>query len=383
MGRNSSSERPWFRSLDKRSIRLKMNLSAVLFVAASAQDDGSDRWTYADYAVDNVANYASGKAGAATSGVYGYGSGNGRFCHSTKDTVHIHRWDLSKNGYFAHYNQVECVGEELYCFVEERAHFGQIIGIRAGCAQMMNHPQVDRNDAAKTNFDGLPYVQPVYNQEAARGQTFEQNSHGTINIYYGIGGCLAHPAQNGNDQLHQDFLNSMSQNHYNYRHGGWYQSQCLRTNGPNGNAELLPFGVSVCRACCMATYSEDMYVANTARVADTANTAGTNRGVCNFLPYPKTAGGVDIPDQTKFDCFKGTQGAPTACGMTNASEADDCDFCTKQLAPALTMYEVPAYLSSFSQNLFESTFVRPDTDAAGPCNAGVCTPTAVISQPMA
>lgn len=367
-----------------------MKLSAVLFVAATAQDEGSDRWSYSDYSVDNVANYANGKAGAATSGAYGYGSGNGRYCHSTKDTVHIHRWDVSKNGYFAHYNAVECVGEELYCFVEERAHFGQIIGIRAGCAQMMNHPQVERNDAAKTNFDGLPYVEPVYNQEAARGASFDQNSYGTIKIYYGIGGCLAHPAQNGNDQLHEDFLNSMSQNHYNYRHGGWYQSQCLRTNGANGNAELLPFGVSVCRSCCLATYQEDLYVAGTARVADTTTDAGANRGVCNFLPYPVVdendvvTGGVAIPNQDAFGCSKGIQSVQETCSSTTPDDAsDDCDFCTKQLAPSLTMYEVPEYLSSFSQNLFESNFVRPDTDAAGPCNAGVCTPTPVISQPMA
>jgi len=361
-----------------------MKLSAALFVAATAQEVGSDRWTYSDYAVDSVSNYANGKAGAATSGAYGYGSGNGRFCHSTKDTVHIHRWDVSKNGYFSHYNPVECVGEELYCFVEERAHFGQIIGIRAGCAQMMNHPQVERNDADGTNFNGLPYVEPVYNQEAARGATFDQNSYGSISIYYGIGGCLAHPAQNGNDQLHEDFLTSMSQNHYNYRHGGWYQSQCLRTNGANGNAELLPFGVSVCRSCCLATYQNDLYVASVARVADTTTDEGVNRGICNFLPYPILAtGGPNIPDQTAFDCKKGTQGSQSACVSTNDDDSDDCDFCTKQLAPSLTMYEVPSYLSTFSQNLFESNFVRPDTDTAGPCDSGTCTPTAVISQPMA
>merc|ERR1712176_431113 len=49
----------------------------------------------------------------------------------------------STGGYFKDgRNVVECVGEELYCFIEERAQFGQIIGITAGCEQMMNHPAV-------------------------------------------------------------------------------------------------------------------------------------------------------------------------------------------------------------------------------------------------
>lgn len=371
-----------------------MKLSTVLFAAAAAQDEGSDRWTYSDYSVDNNLSLYGGKAGAATSGAYGYGTdgnkhGNGRFCHSTKDTVHIYRWDVSKYGYFAHYNQVECVGEELYCFIEERAHFGQIIGIRAGCAQMMNHPQVERNDADNTSFNALPYISPVYNQEAARGRTFDQNTKtGTAYIYYGIGGCLSHPAQNGNDQLHSEFLTSMSNNHYAYGHGGWYQSQCLRTNGPNGNAELLPFGVSVCRACCLATYSDDMYL-DAARTPDTPGTPGSNRGVCNFLPYPAQGGNPGlpkIPDETVFDCYKGVPAdnpQSNNCDSTTVSDATGCDYCTKQIYPTLTMYEVPNYESDFSQNLFESNFVRASgADAAGPCDNGSCTPTGVIAQPM-
>ena len=56
------------------------------------------------------------------------------------------------------------------------------------------------------------------------------------------------------------------------------------------------------------------------------------------------------------------------------------------------MYEVPDYESDFSQNLFESNFVRSSgADAEGPCayadpadftSTPNCTPTGVIAQPM-
>ena len=57
------------------------------------------------------------------------------------------------------------MGDELFCAIEERAQFGQINNIRAGCAQMMNHPMVlprdgnNREWEKKTNID----------QDASRG----------------------------------------------------------------------------------------------------------------------------------------------------------------------------------------------------------------------
>ena len=120
--------------------------------------------------------------------------GNRRFCHTTGHQRAIYQWSSSANGgYFAEgRNRMECIGEELYCFIEERAQFGQIIAITAGCEQMMSHPMVDYKDqVALANKWWASYQQQkdFHNREAARGNG--------LNTFYGLGGCLAVAAQNG------------------------------------------------------------------------------------------------------------------------------------------------------------------------------------------
>ena len=98
----------------------------------------------------NVAQGSLGPIAGTTQNLFpdiskqtGHG-GNRRFCHTTGHQRAIWQWSSSANGgYFNEgRNRMECIGEELYCFIEERAQFGQIIAITAGCEQMMNHPQV-------------------------------------------------------------------------------------------------------------------------------------------------------------------------------------------------------------------------------------------------
>ena len=128
---------------------------------------------------------------------YGHG-GNRRYCHTTRNNRAVYNWTSHKyGGYFAEgRNFMECMGEELYCFIEERAHYGQIIGITAGCEQMMNHPSVTIQDQQALISDAYTQINAIknnYNQEAARGGA---NRHGFF-TFYGLGGCLAMPAQNG------------------------------------------------------------------------------------------------------------------------------------------------------------------------------------------
>jgi hypothetical protein len=149
----------------------------------------------------NVAQGSLGSNSATTQNVFpdisvqtGHG-GNRRFCHTTGHQRAIWQWSSGANGgYFAEgRNRMECVGEELYCFIEERAQFGQIIAITAGCEQMMNHPQVSfRDQAAIANRWWASYQQTknFNNAEAARGNV-------VLNTFYGLGGCLAVAAQNG------------------------------------------------------------------------------------------------------------------------------------------------------------------------------------------
>merc|ERR1711990_973564 len=290
---------------------------------------------------------------------YGHG-GNRRYCHTTRNNRAVYNWTShAYGGYFAEgRNFMECMGEELYCFIEERAHYGQIIGITAGCEQMMNHPSVTIQDQqaliASSGYTQINAIKNNYNQEAARGGA---NRHGFF-TYYGLGGCLAMPAQNGHhytfdrlrppvrgavgdDQGQERELISTSNhrigvdsaswrsykwlNYYRNYHGGYGQNQCLRfpkqrlddnhikttdvlldkalvdhagacktgstapvagdydqttcvggtCNGGGCSAgtcagcgfrvkdtvtytspgSLLPFGVSVCRACCVAEFS--------------------------------------------------------------------------------------------------------------------------------
>ena len=303
---------------------------------------------------------------------YGHG-GNRRFCHTTRNNRAVYNWTSNKyGGYFAEgRNFMECMGEELYCFIEERAHYGQIIGITAGCEQMMNHPSVtiqDQQALIDSSYTQINAIKNNYNQEAARGGA---NRHGFF-TYYGLGGCLAMPAQNGHHYTYdrnrfasgrgavgtqgtppqiRDMLNYSDShrvgvdssswrsykwlNYYRNYHGGYGQNQCLRfpkqrledpaatvsfnPNDNSGNAQkcataaestwtegttdctkrvaagqtytspgqLLPFGVSVCRACCVAEFfTGGSFTENVAAGATTKDvlTAYATDMLCNYPP---------------------------------------------------------------------------------------------------
>lgn len=311
-----------------------MKLAAALLAVVAAQDE--DRWSFYDYSMPN-----EGRVGHAISGVLGGHGGNRRFCHSTKDTEKIYRWDGSKNGYFAHFNPVECVGEELFCTIEERAHFGQVIGIRAGCAQMMNHPQVPTIAPVTNQAENKNH----YNQEAARGATFNQGA-GDINIYYGIGGCLALPAQNGYKAAASDWITSLEYNHFLGTHGGYGQGQCLRFQSSNAKTGLLPFGVSVCRACCIA----DDYYETSSDAAD---------GPCNFWPVGKDRKPSGM-GASVFDCFEADS---TACTWDGTSGTSTCEICTKEMFPNFSMVTQPSYTAR--SNLFMTGSTPFCTTASG------------------
>ena len=303
---------------------------------------------------------------------YGHG-GNRRFCHTTRNNRAVYNWTSNKyGGYFAEgRNFMECMGEELYCFIEERAHYGQIIGITAGCEQMMNHPSItiqDQQALIDSSYTQINAIKNNYNQEAARGGA---NRHGFF-TYYGLGGCLAMPAQNGHHYTYdrnrfasgrgavgtqgtppqiRDMLNYPDShrtgvdssswrsykwlNYYRNYHGGYGQNQCLRfpkqrledpsatvsfnPNDSSGNAQkcataaestwtegttdctkrvaagqtytspgqLLPFGVSVCRACCVAEFfTGGSFTENVAAGGTTKDvlTAYATDMLCNYPP---------------------------------------------------------------------------------------------------
>lgn len=323
-----------------------MKLAAALLAVVAAQDE--DRWSFYDYSMPN-----EGRVGHAISGVLGGHAGNRRFCHSTIDTQHIYRWDASKHGYFAHFNPVECVGEELFCTIEERAHFGQVIGIRAGCAQMMNHPQVPTIAPVTNQAENKNH----YNQEAARGATFNQGA-GNINIFYGIGGCLALPAQNGYLSGDSTWLSSLQNNHFLGTHGGYGQGQCLRFQTANAKTGLLPFGVSVCRACCIA---DDYFEA----AADAENSVAD--GPCNFWPVGKNKLPTGMT-AAAFDCFEADS---TSCTFTGAAGTSTCDICTKEMFPNFSMVSQPSYTARF--NLFM-------TGTTPFCSGTTCTPANAYSR---
>lgn len=307
---------------------MKLSLGFLALTAAqdASKDDGSDRWGYYDYHIPY-----DGKIGHAVSGHKGGHEGNRRYCHATLDTQKIYRWDASIYGYFGHFNPVECVGEELFCHIEERAHFGQVIGIRAGCAQMMNHPQV--STAAPITLK--PELKNHYNQEAARGATFQQTTN-PVSIYYGIGGCLALPAQNGYDTYHADWQAAMEKNYFLGTHGGYGQNQCLRFHRNDQKADLLPFGVSVCRACCVATND---YFSNS------GSNNGNANGPCNFWRY----GSGSLPNiddsGSDFECYKADL---SACKISE----ETCKLCHKQMFPDFSMYYQP-YFDTY-HNLFKN-----------------------------
>jgi len=337
-----------------------MKLFGATFLAlASAQDDGSDRWSFYDYDIN-----AGGKMGHAVSGIgledQGGHEGNRRYCHSTLDTKTIYKWDNSEHGYFGHFNKVECLGEELFCFIEERAHFGQVIGIRAGCAQMMNHPQVPTFAPPGTIADQL---KNSYLKEASEGAAFQQGSN-SVDIYYGIGGCLALPAQNGEVPLDSNFNKRLDDNYWLRTHSGYGMNQCLRFQESNAATDLLPFGVSVCRACCLAFGS--VYDAT-----DTSNGL-VGKGPCNFWPLGAN-GNPTSYDASTFGCTKKSNGSCTA----NNGGGSDCNKCNKQMFPNFSMLNQPDF--STYRNLFMVGTGRFCDDA------GACTPATVhgAKQPYA
>jgi len=273
-----------------------MKLSALVSVAAAqyANYDYGEAGRFGSMQV-NVAQGALGTNAATTQNVFpdislqsGHG-GNRRFCHTTGHQRAIWQWSSGANGgYFAEgRNRMECVGEELYCFIEERAQFGQIIAITAGCEQMMNHPQVSfRDQAAIANrwWASFQQTKNFNNAEAARGNV-------ALNTFYGLGGCLAVAAQNGAraqqttdsagnptgyvgtdswdwDGVKDDngfrYLGHQYEIDLHHIRANFGLNQCLRfpTGGESfassaaaAPGELLRFGVSVCRACCIAQFT--------------------------------------------------------------------------------------------------------------------------------
>jgi len=288
-----------------------MKLLSTLPLAAFGQTfydyyspDSAGKFGALQVVTPGSASGANDNWGDESAGSSGHG-GNKRYCHTTGAGRSVYNWTSNTNGgYFATgRNIVECIGEELYCFIEERAQFGQIIGITAGCEQMMNHPSVTIQD--QQSGTSINAVKNNYNQEAARGGT---GFHG-LTSFYGIGGCLSMPAQNGHEHVQQDdttgpgsnpaslegnqhtgtdgaaWRDAKWNNYYRYFHGGFGQNQCLRFPKRSTAAaavaspgNLLPFGVSVCRACCVAEFLA------TAPSGSNENTAAVFNHICNYPP---------------------------------------------------------------------------------------------------
>ena len=194
---------------------------------------------------------------------------------------------------------------------------------------MMNHPQV----ATAAPITVAAELKNHDNQEAMRGATFPDG--GTVKIYYGVGGCLALPAQNGYD-VHQatsggvidlDWAGSLKNNYFSGTNGGYGMNQCLRFQREDGKANLLPFGVSVCRACCVATAS--YYTA-----------LSSVDGPCNFAPFASSTV-ADQPHLTA-DLFGCTKADLTTCTFT-AGVVSDCEICTKEMFPNFSMHLQPDF----------------------------------------
>jgi hypothetical protein len=288
-------------------------------------------------------------------------AGNGKFCHSTQDKL-IHRWDRSLYGYFNDFELVKCVGEEFYCFIEERAHFGQVIGIKAGCAQMASHPQVKRPTAYQSAQLGQ-----WNNREPGRGRSFKNSADSSAtHVYYGVGGCMAMPAQNQPSHL-DSTVNTFNTNNYHPQHNS-HQAQCLRLHTKSGQKNLLPFGVSVCRACCLAgTAAETGYSADT-------------KAPCNFLPYTDGSNGPEIPPASgagaTFGCTK-----DKARATASAVDGSDATWCSKELVPKLEMITYDSDgspVNLFSNGCVITQTAGPDTilNTADDVFTSLCTPVA-------
>ncbi|CBY12703.1 unnamed protein product [Oikopleura dioica] len=315
-----------------------MRLAAIFAAPALGQ--------WSDYAIFNQApSYSGAKFGSTyTSVESSKQTGNGKFCHSTQDKL-IYRWDRSKYGYFQDYERVKCVGEEFYCFIEERAHFGQVIGIKAGCAQMASHPQVKRPTAYQVVQAGQ-----WNNREPGRGRSFTNSGDSDpVDVFYGVGGCMAMPAQNQPSHL-DSTVNTFNENNYHPQHNS-HQAQCLRLHVKSGQKNLLPFGVSVCRACCIAGTDEE---------TNYGTDGGDDEAPCNFLPFANGSSAPAIPPASGSGGFDCTNDAARA--TDSAADGSDATWCAKELVPKL---EMVTYSSTAPVNLFSNS-----------CAASPCTPVA-------
>ena len=392
---------------------------------------------------------------------YGHG-GNRRYCHTTRNNRAVYNWTSNKyGGYFAEgRNFMECMGEELYCFIEERAHYGQIIGITAGCEQMMNHPSVtiqDQQALIGTTYTQINAIKNNYNQEAARGGA---NRHGFF-TYYGLGGCLAMPAQNGHHMVkdrirppargtHPDSVDGIQTNellkpdlirqgvdapawrsykwlnYYRNFHGGYGQNQCLRypkqrlqddpadgsvvdpavvsscsafseitecynltasgcgqrikntfTYTSPGN--LLPFGVSVCRACCVAQFYNYSTTNNTFTNSGTGatwhnydGTGGVQEMLCNYPPDTDAIVKAQTDEQfeeliPRFDMAGPAYNAFQVPNQINKVMMDDRDnnlfvhgsWCS-EAGPARGCARIPIWPSGNTENYIYGTDLSND-----------------------
>ena len=152
---------------------------------------------------------------------------------------------------------------------------------------------------------------------------------------------MAMPAQNQPDHL-DGSVNTFNSNNFR-QNSSLRQAQCLRLQINDTQKNLLPFGVSVCRACCLAgTDSETDYSADT-------------KAPCNFLPFSASAGVPALPSYDEFDCH-------TDIERTNACTSDtNCHWCEKELVPRLEMisYDSDGTPVNLFSNNCESTPCTP------------------------
>lgn len=143
---------------------------------------------------------------------------NGVKCWHTDATDKISDW----TSYHSAVTEKDCLGFDKYCYVIERAMFGQTTGIRAGCKQ--------RSAFQAEDWDAINNSDPTWSR----------------------GGCAALMLQNGKGALDSTFLekalNENSSTHKEFMHSSG-QDQCLRKTGTT----TILDGYSVCHACCQTS----------------------------------------------------------------------------------------------------------------------------------
>jgi hypothetical protein len=181
-----------------------MKLFGTLLGLASAQ------YGYDYYSIGGGdGRIVSDDAGHGTGGLYP--DGNGKGCHGTKHKIY-NTW-MAYNG---DSQPIKCRGLEYYCAVEERAQFGQITGINAGCKDHQNEYWVSSN------------------------------------WYDHVSGCISNMAQNGEGALAPAMVTWLKNKNWMGQHD-WYQNQCKRVAHQTVPFALLPIGTSKCYVCCVAT----------------------------------------------------------------------------------------------------------------------------------